>query len=84
MNGTKKINVGNIYTDRYIAGGDEPSRQLIYEWEDQMAALTQLPIQDSRAPRLLHENFVARNLVRIPGAFGVVQRCDALMARQTS
>lgn|GEM_PF-252521 len=83
MNRTKKFNVGNIYTDRYIAGGDEPSRQLIYEWEDQVAALTQLPIEDSRAPRLLHENFVARNLVRVPGAFGVLQRCEALMTRST-
>lgn len=83
MNRIKKINVGNIYTDRYMVGHDEPSWQLIHEWEDQVAALTQLPIHDSRRLRRWHENFVARNLVRVPGAFGVLQVCDALIARDT-
>ena len=83
MNGTNKINVGSIYTDRFIDGHDEPSRQLIHEWEDELAALTRLPLQDSWERRLLHENIVARNLVRLPGAFGVLQRCDALLAGTT-
>ena len=79
----KKINVGSIYTDRYIDGYDEPSWQLIHEWEDELATLTRLPLQDSRAQRRLHENIVARNLVRIPGAFGVLKLCDAFMAGET-
>ena len=76
-----KFTVGNIYTDRYMPGNDEPSWQLIHEWEDELAALGQLPIRDSRAPRRLHENVLARNLVRIPGAFPVVKLFDAMMAR---
>lgn len=83
LNFAKKINVGSIYTDRFIDGYDEPSWQLIHEWEDELAARTRLPLQDSWERRLLNENIVARSLVKIPGAFGVLQRCDALMAKGT-
>jgi hypothetical protein len=83
LNPTKKFSVGKIYTDRYLAGHDEPSFQLVHEWEDQVSALTQLPICDSRPLRRWRENFVARNLVRIPGAFALLQACDTMATRET-
>ncbi len=47
MTRQQKFSLTQIYTDRYRTGHQEPFRDVIYEWEDQLAASTGLPIVSS-------------------------------------
>ena len=82
MKGPKKFTISNIYTDRYNPNHGEVYRHVVYEWEDQISAMLRLPITNPQASRRFYENIIARNLLKIPIFFSVVQACDSLLASE--
>ncbi len=75
VNQQKKFSLAKIYTDRYRPGHQEPFRDVIYEWEDQLSASTGLPIVSSTTalqavtPKVLLKSRATEAALRILDSF---------------
>jgi len=76
---SKRFSLGGIATDRYTPGHGEASRHIIYEWEDEIAALMGLPLVDA-APWRAQGSGLTRKLLRVPGVSDAMRAWDSWRA----
>ena len=82
LRAAKRFSLGNVLTDRYTPGHGEASRHIIYEWEDEIAAMMGLPLADAAPLRGAggKGSAVARKLLRVPGVSDAMRALDSWLA----
>jgi hypothetical protein len=78
----KRFSLGSVLTDRHAPGHGEASRHIIYEWEDQIAAMMGVPLEDAAPLHLANgsAHAVARQLLRVPGVSVAMRAWDSWRA----
>jgi hypothetical protein len=70
--------IGEVCTDRFVAGHDHPSWHLVHEWEDEIAAWADVPIVDARDRVGRRPSRVTSALSGLPGVSHAITALDSM------